>query len=70
MGGQEEGVGQRFRGGGHAGRPLDRTLCRDIHDDGDLGRWRLYQWYCRGDLHERVDLVPGALRICPQPGLR
>lgn len=43
MGGQEKGGGQRLRGGSHAGRPLDRALRRDIHDDGDLGRRWLHQ---------------------------
>jgi len=70
MGGQEKGSGQRLRGGGHAGRPLDRALRRDIHDDGDLGwRW-LHQRHRRGNLHQGPSLVSGTFRICPQPRFR
>jgi len=70
MGGQEKGSGQRLRGGGHAGRPLDRALRRDIYDDGDLGRWWLYQRHRRGNLHQGSSLVPGTLWICSQPRFR
>lgn len=67
MGRQEEGGRQRLRGGSHASGSFDRFVRRDIHDDGDLGRWRLHQWYRGGHLHQRPRLVPGALRIRPQP---
>ena len=32
-----------------------------------LGWGRIHQWHCRGNLHPRLAVLPGALRICPQP---
>ena len=57
-------------GGDNAGGPEHWDVCGNLHDDGHLGGRGLHQRHGRGRLQLWADMVPGALRLRPQPHVR
>jgi hypothetical protein len=52
------------------GTPPDTSFSSYLPFCSYVGRWRLHQRHGRDHLHHGAGLVPGALRVRPQSGLR